>query len=271
MRIPSDCERNMSDEEPPQKPGFHPSGDPPPQSQEIRHSQISALVPKSVARGVFSTGAVVLQGAHEFIIDFLLRMTMPHQVAARVVMTPAVLGRFIGALRENLGNFQRTFQHEAPPGITQIDTAHVPLQSGPVTAPAGGEGKGGSASPASSDQAGQQPGQESTTLNQNSVQDLYDQLKMADEMLSGTYANAVMIGHTATEFSFDFITTFFPRSAVSSRVYMSAGNVPRFLSSIAHAFEQFQKKVGQQQQPPRPSPPESPDPQPPPSHPENED
>jgi hypothetical protein len=70
-----------------------------------------------------------------------------------------------------------------------------------------------------------------------------------------------MIGHTASEFSVDFITTFFPRSAVSSRVYMSAGSVPRFLSSITHAFDQFQKKFGQQQ-PPQP---------PPPSHPENDE
>lgn len=238
-------------------PNHHPPGDPPPQSQEIRHSQISALVPKGVGRGVFSTGAVVLQGAHEFIIDFLLRMAMPHQVAARVVMTPAVLGRFIAALRENLGNYQRTFHPEQIPGVTHIDTAHVAPQSSPV-APVGSESKTAGQSPAapSSPQS-----QESMTLNQNSVQDLYDQLKMADDMLCGAYANAVMIGHTASEFSFDFITTFFPRSAVSSRVYMSAGNVPRFLSSITHAFDQFQKKFGGQPLPPQP---------PPPSHPEND-
>jgi hypothetical protein len=53
------------------------------QSQEIQHSQIGALVPENVARGVFSTGAVVLNGNHEFVVDFLLRMTRPHQVAAR--------------------------------------------------------------------------------------------------------------------------------------------------------------------------------------------
>jgi hypothetical protein len=247
----------MSSEDYPPSPGHHPPGDPPPQSQEIRHSQVSALVPKGVARGVFSTGAVVLQGAHEFIIDFLLRMAMPHQVAARVVMTPAVLGRFIAALRENLGNYQRTFHPEQIPGVTQIDTAHVAPQSSPV-APVASEAKPAGQTPAAP-QAPANP--ESMALSQNSVQDLYDQLKMADEMLSGAYANAVMIGHTASEFSFDFITTFFPRSAVSSRVYMSAGNVPRFLSSITHAFEQFQKKFGQQQ-PPQP---------PPPSHPERGD
>jgi hypothetical protein len=253
----------MSGEDFPPGTGSYPPGDPPPQSQEIRHSQISALVPKHVARGVFSTGAVVLQGAHEFIIDFLLRMTMPHQVAARVVMAPNVLGRFIAALRENLGNFQRTFHPEALPGVTHIDTAHVAPPSGPVTpaAPTGGEGK----APVPPGAVG---GQDSTTLSQNSVQDLYDQLKMADEMLCGAYANAVMIGHTATEFSFDFITTFFPRSAVSSRVYMSAGNVPRFLSSITHAFDQFQRKISQQQHQP-PSTTEPPPPRPP--HPENDE
>ena len=44
----------------------HPEGVPDdgPQSQEIRHSHIGALVPAHVARGTFSTGAVVLQGQH---------------------------------------------------------------------------------------------------------------------------------------------------------------------------------------------------------------
>jgi Protein of unknown function (DUF3467) len=178
-----------------------------PTSQEIRHTQVSARVPERVARGVFSTGAVVLQGAHEFIVDFLLRMTQPQQVAARVVIPPAVMARFIAALRENLTAHNRNFG--APP---------QPPQPRP------------------------QPGQPQTT-----VQDLYDALKIPDDVLSGVYANAVMIGHTASEFSFDFITTFFPRSAVSARVYLSAPNVPRFLDSLVHSFDQYQKKVAEQQ------------------------
>ncbi len=40
-----------------------------PYCEEIQHSQVSALVPERVARGVFSTGAVVVEGAHEFILD----------------------------------------------------------------------------------------------------------------------------------------------------------------------------------------------------------
>ena len=86
-----------------------------PQTQEVRHAHVSAIVPEHVARGVFSTGAVVLQGGHEFIIDFLLRMTSPHQVAARVVMPPSVIPRLITALRENLTNYQNRFGVLAPP------------------------------------------------------------------------------------------------------------------------------------------------------------
>ena len=86
-----------------------PSG-PPPQSQEIRHNQISALVPEHVAKGTFSTGAVVLHGQHEFIIDFLLRMQQPQQVAARIVLPPTVVAQFIQALKENLKKVQRSLR-----------------------------------------------------------------------------------------------------------------------------------------------------------------
>jgi hypothetical protein len=213
-----------------------------PGSQEIRHSQLSALVPEHVRRGVFSTGAVVLQGPHEFIIDFLLRMTRPHQVAARVVLAPAVLGRLIAALGENIKNYEKTFGH--PPGQPSA-AASATADNSAVPAAASGEKE--SAPTTVSDQS-------------NTAQDLYDQLKLTDDVMSGAYANAVMIGHTASEFSFDFITTFFPRSAVSCRVYLAAPNARRFLESITQSFDQYQRKLRAQQQPdPPPDDPPEPD------------
>ncbi len=68
-----------------------------------------------------------------------------------------------------------------------------------------------------------------------SAQEIYDDLKIKDELLSGSYANAVMIGHGPHEFSFDFITNFFPNSAVSARVFLSAGQVPRFSTTASKA------------------------------------
>jgi hypothetical protein len=85
-----------------------------------------------------------------------------------------------------------------------------------------------------------------------SIEEIYDQLKLADELLSGVYANAVMIVHTATDFCFDFITTFYPRSAVSCRVFLSAPQIPGLLSSLTTSLQQYQKKqaAGQLPKPP---------------------
>jgi hypothetical protein len=189
------------------------------QSQEVQQAHIGALVPEKVARGVFSTGAVVLNGQHEFIVDFLLRMTKPHQVAARVVLPPPVVPRMIQALTENLENYKNRF------GEPQLPDAAKP-----------------------------KPGQKQ---QQFSAQDLYEELKFGETDMSGTYANAVMIGHTATEFSFDFITTFFPKSTVSSRVFLSAPNVPRLLDSLKHSWGQYQRKIDERRNPPPPAAPDS--------------
>ncbi len=94
------------------------------------------------------------------------------------------------------------------------------------------------------------------------AQELYDELKLPDSLLSGAYANGVMIGHTASEFKLDFLTNLFPHSAVSARVYLSAPQVPRLLDSLTSTFQQFQERVrqqqqAQQQQAPPPPPPES--------------
>ncbi|MBC8350596.1 MAG: DUF3467 domain-containing protein [Planctomycetes bacterium] len=81
-----------------------------------------------------------------------------------------------------------------------------------------------------------------------SAQELYDELKLPDSLLSGAYSNGVMIGHSASEFKLDFLTNLFPHSAVSSRVYLSAPQVPRLLDSLTSTFQQFQERVRQQQQ-----------------------
>ena len=172
-------------------------------TQEIRHAQISARVPEKVGRGVFSTGAIVLQGPQEFVLDFLLRMAQPHLVVARVILPPSVMPRLIAALRENLQNFQTRFG--PPPAL--------PTQPPSATPP--------------------------------SIEEIYDQLKLPDEGLSGVYANVAMISHSPSEFCFDFITNFYPRSAVSCRVFLAAPQVPRLLDTLTKSFEQFQRRIAQ--------------------------
>lgn len=77
---------------------------------------------------------------------------------------------------------------------------------------------------------------------QASAQEIYDDLKIRDELLSGSYANAVMIGHGPHEFSFDFITNFYPHSAVSARVFLAAGQVPRLYDSLKGTWDQLRQR-----------------------------
>ena len=189
-----------------------PAGDQGAYTQEIKHQQVGARVPEKVGKGVFSTGALVLQGPHEFVIDFVLRMTNPHHISARVILPFSLIPSFVGALRENLNNFTKRFG--PPPSLpTPPPTAQPP-----------------------------------------SIEEIYDQLKLQDDIMSGVYANAVMIAHTPSEFCFDFITNFYPKSAVSCRVYLSAPQVPRLLETITRSFQQYQQKLAAQRPP---NPPDS--------------
>lgn len=85
---------------------------------------------------------------------------------------------------------------------------------------------------------------------QPSITDLYDELKLPEELYSGVYANAVLIGHSASEFWFDFITNFFPHASVSCRVCMSAQQIPGLLDSMNSAFQAFQRGMEGGGQPP---------------------
>ena len=161
-------EQDDEQHEKPEETGAPQKGGPETFHQELRHSQVTARVPESIGRGVFSTGSIVMQGPHEFVIDFLQSMAQPHRVAARVVLPPTVVPLFLAALQENLNKFQ---QHFGPP---------PKLPSPPP---------------------GAQP---------PPISDIYEALKLPDEMLGGTYANAVMILHTPSEFCFDFIMSAYP-------------------------------------------------------------
>lgn len=143
-----------------------------------------------------------------------------------------------------------------------------PSSGGHAGGMTGGGAAGSGASGASSDDFGDaasgdsspsdsKGGQDSSAARQTSVQDIYDDLKIRDEFLSGAYANAVMIGHGPHEFSFDFITNFYPHSAVSSRVFLAAGQIPRLFESLKGTWEQLRNRM--QPPPDNPFPPQSPD------------
>lgn len=169
-------------------------------SQRVQHRSIGARVPEGVGRGVFSTGAIIITGQTEFVIDFALRMGRPHHVVARIVMPHSVMPRFIAALEDNVKRFEEKFGPPTP----------MPKPENP---------------------------------RRPSIQEIYDDLKLSDDVISGAYANSVLIGHSPAEFSFDFITNFFPTSAVSRRVFVSAPQVIPLLESLRNTYKQFQARL----------------------------
>ena len=74
------------------------------------------------------------------------------------------------------------------------------------------------------------------------AQEIYDDLKIPDEQLSGVYANAVMVGHTPAEFGIDFITSFFPTASVSARVYLAAPRVTQLIDTLAGLVAQHHRR-----------------------------
>jgi hypothetical protein len=186
-------------------------------SQDYQIANLSARVPEKVARGVFSTGVLVLQGATEFVLDFVLRMNRPHQIVARVVLPINLIPQLIEALKVNLENYRQAFGSAPPP---------IPMPPPPATPP--------------------------------TMEEIYQDLKIADDALAGVYANSVMVLHTYSEFCLEFISNFYPKAAIAARVFLSAPQVPVLLTTLGQSWQNLQAKILQQQQiqlPPPPPPP----------------
>jgi len=167
-------------------------------AQQFTHQPVSARVPERVARGVITTGVLVLDSANEFVLDFLQGLTRPYQIAARVVVVPAVMEQIIIAAGDNLEKYTQAFG--LPPQLPK------PPQRRPTIA------------------------------------EIYENFKLPDELLSGAYCNSVMVGHSAAEFFFDFITGFYPTAAVSARVMTSAHHMSRIVDTLRVSMQQYKNR-----------------------------
>ncbi|QDU39309.1 hypothetical protein Mal4_36480 [Maioricimonas rarisocia] len=214
-------------------------GDPPPDDElpeplhgHVRHSNLSARVTPDVAEGVFSNGAIVLNGPYECVLDFVIRLAEIQRVVARVVLPAPVGQQFAQALQENIHLYESRFGpvegqsprprgSEPPAGEVSPGEPGAPAGAGAISPLAGGGSSEGA-------REGQDP--------PPSIDVIYDELKLPDELLCGRYSNAVLIRHSSTEFCFDFISNVYPRSAVAARIFMAAGQVQPLLRSLRQAL-----------------------------------
>ena len=202
------------------------SDDPPPLQGQVRHSSRSARVPEEIGVGIFSNGVMILSGAYECVLDFVLRMGEVQRIVARVILPPPVAHQLERALRDNLKGYEARFG--AMPRMPRpVPAALEPAgeEDAPPREPGLDSGIAGAGHPDSA-AASRAP----------DIDDIYHDLKLPDSMLSGRYANAVLIRHSGTEFCFDFMTNVYPRSAVSARVFLAAPQVPPLLDSLTRSL-----------------------------------
>jgi hypothetical protein len=221
-------DKNMTDEPNPEQP-----------VQQIQHSSATARIPDEIGRGVFATAVIVLHGTHEYTIDFVQSLARPNRVASRIILPPAVANQFVLALEQALEKYRASFgeiPHE-PKSQQQAQRQSSEKGTTPsdISQPEGTTSKETTTENTTS-KATAPESNSSNTTQPAPIADIYDNLKLPDDMLGGVYANMASISHTGSEFCFDFIAQFFPRSAVTARVYMAAPRVPELLNSLKRSI-----------------------------------
>jgi hypothetical protein len=231
------------------EPSSSPPGEPGGHSyfQNFQHTPVGARVPEKVGRGVFATALMVLQTNELFVLDLLSMTSQPQQVVGRIIMTANSFSQFLAALRLNV----KHYESEIGPLKARVPSSHPtshPATGGPGLGGApGGGGTGDAGGPAP--QTGgavmpETPHGHSTSSPPGPITELYEQVKFPEDLLGGTFANAVMIRHTPEEFCFDFISSLYPRPIVVSRVFAAAGRVPSFIDAMAGSLERYQTGGG---------------------------
>jgi len=219
----------------------HPENDPArddlpePIHGQVRHSNVSARISDDVSVGVFSNGVMILSGQHESVLDFAMRMGETQRIVTRVILPNPVARQFGTVLQENMRLYESNFgMMPTMPKLKNAEsvtgaTAAPPGEGGP--SPESGGGSGG----ALQDDVPAEPTKVQPPVP--SIDEIYDELKIPESVAAGRYANAVMVRHSGTEFCFDFIANFYPRSVVTSRVYMAVPHVPPVLSSLLRSMQ----------------------------------
>ncbi|MBA61069.1 MAG: hypothetical protein CMJ76_01775 [Planctomycetaceae bacterium] len=204
-----------------------------PQSGSVHANTVAARVSEGASRGVFSTGVVLLTGGSEFIVDFVQNLGSPTCVVSRVIIPHGAMHRIIDAIERNVEG------HEDRYG---------PIVDGSTVAePAAGQTEPNvkeklTAEDLTSEQLVGIGESGATVGNDNSepsAQDVYDDIRLEPEVENGVYANALMIGHSASEFKLDFIANLYPKSIVTSRIFLSAPQLMRVLQSMKRTYSQF--------------------------------
>jgi len=71
--------------------------------------KIEIEVDNAAALGIYSNLAFISNNENEFVMDFVFAHPPKGQLGARVIMSPSHAKRFLRALSENVGVYEKTF------------------------------------------------------------------------------------------------------------------------------------------------------------------
>ena len=76
------------------------------------------------------------------------------------------------------------------------------------------------------------------------------QIKISDEVLKGSYANAMQIMHSKEEFVLDFLnlSPHMGAGVVTARVIMSPGHLKRVIAALADNLKKYEDQFGKIEQ-----------------------
>lgn len=69
-------------------------------------------------------------------------------------------------------------------------------------------------------------------------------VKIADEVLRGSYANTLLVAHTAEEFVLDFILSLPPQAVCNARVIIHPGHLKRVIVALQQNLALYEAKHG---------------------------
>lgn len=69
-------------------------------------------------------------------------------------------------------------------------------------------------------------------------------IKISDDVLTGKYANMMMVAHTQEEFILDFMNVAPPSGIVSSRIITSPGHLKRIIAALSDNLKKYEGQFG---------------------------
>jgi hypothetical protein len=69
-------------------------------------------------------------------------------------------------------------------------------------------------------------------------------VKIGDETLRGSYANTLLVAHTAEEFILDFILSLPPQAVCNARVIVHPGHLKRIINALQQNLARYEAAHG---------------------------